>query len=511
MVTDQQVRHLMKELAKGKPVYRAAAQAGMNEKTGRKYQRLGKLPSQCRVDHTWRTREDPFKGVREEVLAQISESPGLEAKTIFEALQRKYEGRFADGQLRTLQRHLKRWRVLEGPAKEIFFDQEHKPGVLCQSDFTWMNELSVTIAGQPFEHMFFHFVLTYSNWETGMICFSENLESLSSGIQNALHELGGVPRQHRSDRMSAAVNNHCEPEAFTQKYQALLDHYGLEGQKIQAGKANENGDVEQRHHRFKRAVEQELLLRGSREFFSREQYECFLQDLMRRLNAGRKSRFEEECRLLRALPQRRLDDCRRVEATVARSSTVRVLRNTYSVHSRLIGEKVQARVYAAHIEIWHGQQKVDGFPRQIGRCHFRINYRHMIDWLVRKPGAFENYRYRDELFPSSIFRTTCDLFKQQHAPSGVKNYLRVLQLAAQDGEERVEGVLRQLFKVEQPLSFEVIEHLVKSGQAPEPATKVEIAPVDLAAYDTLIPMTVGLESQRLEPQRLEPQQEVAHV
>jgi hypothetical protein len=491
MVTDKQVRLLMKRLAQRKPLYRAAVQAGMDEKTARKYRDCGRLPEQCRSEHTWRTRRDPFAAAWDEVRMYLERDHGLQAKTLFEALQRQCPGRFADGQLRTLQRRIRRWRATAGPPKEVFFEQEHKPGVLCESDFTAMNELRVTLAGQPFEHLLYHFVLTYSNWETGTVCFAESLESLSTGLQNALHELGGVPRSHRSDRMSAAVNNQCVPEEFTRRYQALLAYYGLEGQKIQTGKANENGDIEQRHYRFKQALDQELLLRGSRDFASRADYEHFLRALFRRLNAGRKARLAAELRLLRRLPRRRLDDCKRVAATVSEGSTIRVQHNTYSVHSRLIGSEVEARVYAEHIEVWYAQQQVERLPRLQGRYRCRINYRHVIDWLVRKPGAFENYRYRDELFPTSIFRTAYDLFKQRHAPSAAREYLRVLELAAREGETLVEGLIRQLLGREQPVSFEVLEHLVLLGQQPPPPTQVEVAAVNLSVYDALCPVAAG--------------------
>src|SRR5690606_15796915 len=143
---------------------------------------------------------------------------GLEAKTLFEDLQRRYPAQFQDGQLRTLQRRVKQWRALEGPPKEVFFPQEHHPGELCQSDFTHMTALGVTIGGQRFEHLIYHFVLTYSNWETGTICFSESFESLSEGLQRALWQLGGVPKAHRTDRLSAAVHKDLSPEVFTDRY-----------------------------------------------------------------------------------------------------------------------------------------------------------------------------------------------------------------------------------------------------------------------------------------------------
>ena len=170
----------------------AAAKSGMDEKTARKYLSERKLPSQLKGSHTWRTREDPFVDAWEEALTFLW-NPGIESKSIFCYFQRKYPGKFQDGQLRTFQRKVKRWRALEGPSKEVYFPQKHYPGDLSASDFTNMNSLNITINGERFDHIFFHFVLTYSNWETGTICFSESYESLVEGLQNALWELGGVP------------------------------------------------------------------------------------------------------------------------------------------------------------------------------------------------------------------------------------------------------------------------------------------------------------------------------
>jgi len=231
MVTDRQVRRLMQLMETGEKLMVAALKTGMDEKTARKYIRVGKLPSEVKESHTWRTREDPFEEIWGEVLEKLEVFPNLEAKTLFDALQRKYPGRFSDGQLRTLQRRLKMWRALEGPGKEVFFPQEHHPGVLGASDFTRMGQLGITIQGQPFDHMLYHFVLTYSNWETGSICFSESYESLSSGLQRALWKLGGVPKRHRTDSLSAALNNLSNPREFTQRYEGLLKHYKLEGEK----------------------------------------------------------------------------------------------------------------------------------------------------------------------------------------------------------------------------------------------------------------------------------------
>lgn len=475
----------MDHLQSGKALSLAADKAGIAEKTARKYRDSGLLPSQCRVERTWRTRPDAFVEVWAEIEALVKEAPGLEAKTVFEELQRRYHGRFAEGQLRTLQRRMRIWRATKGPAKEVYFPQEHYPGELCQSDFTHMTALGVTIGGKGFPHLIYHFVLTYSNWEAGSVCFSESFESLSAGMQNALFELGGVPASHRSDRMSSAIHSGCNGTEFTRAYQALLKFYGMEAQMIQAGKANENGDVEQSHHRFKSAVEQALLLRNSRDFESRAEYERFLSDLFKRRNAGRQERFGEEQKVLSRLPSRRLEDSTREDLKVGPSSTIRLKHNTYSVNSRMIGETVNARVFSERVEIWYGQQKVDEFPRLRGENGHRINYRHVIEWLVRKPGAFENYRYREDLFPNSVFRMAYDALKKQPLMAAHKEYLKILHLAAMETEDGVAKVLRLVLDGGQTFSAMIVEDLLKSGQK-TPVQTVKVAEVNLASYDTLL-------------------------
>jgi transposase len=486
MVTDHQVRRLMKALAKGESMTRSADKAGMDVKTARRYRRLGRLPSQSGVIHGWRTRPDPFEGVWEWVREQLAQEPGLEAKTLFEALQRMHPGRFADGQLRTLQRRVRQWRGLEGPGQEVFFAQVHEPGVLSQSDFTHMTRLGITIGGQRFAHLVYHFVLTYSNWEAWTICTSESFESLSEGLQNALWELGGVPARHRTDRLSSAVSKTTCPEEFTRRYQGLLDHYGLAGEKTRSGKANENGDVEQRHHRFKRAVEQALLLRGSRDFACLEAYEAFLGDLTARLNAGREQRLAEERRLLRPLPGRRLDDYTILTPRVHSGSLIHVDRNAYSVHSRLIGRRVTVRLYAQRLEVWYSQRQVDELPRLRGRGKHRVNYRHVIEWLVRKPGAFAQYRYREDLFPSSRFRMAYDALRAQGAGSADRRYLEILHLAARESESGVQEALRQLLAAGGPLTSEAVAAIVHSGRPATPIADVAVQDVDLSLYDGLL-------------------------
>jgi hypothetical protein len=489
MVSDNQVRRLRMLMQDDDRLALNAAKAGMDEKTARKYLNSQGLPSEMAEEHTWRTREDPFQEVWPEMWAFLELNPGLEAKTLFEHLQRRYTGKFSDGQLRSFQRGVRRWRALEGPPKEVFFAQEHRPGYLCQSDFTYMHGVGVTIGGEVFDHLLYHFVLTYSNWETGSICFSESFESLSSGLQDALWELGAVPEVHQTDRLTAAVSHPGRPEEFIQRYAALLRHYGLEGRKCRAGQPHENGDVEQRHHRFKRAVDQALMLRGSHEFSTVADYESFLKKLFAQLNAGRQARLEAERALLRRLPTAKLQSYRRFSAIrVSRGSVIQVAKNTYSVESRLIGENVAVRLYAEYLEVWYAQRCVERIPRLRGEGKHHVQYRHVIEWLVRKPGAFENYRYRADLFPSSRFRRAYDEVKARLAPNkAAAEYLAILKLAAGEGEDLVERALQGLFDQLRQISYEAVEaETAALREGPRAADEVRVAEIDLGAYDGLL-------------------------
>ncbi len=494
MITDNQVRKLKKYLAQGKTLEVSAIKSGMDEKTARKYRDQDKLPSKIKAARVreWRTREDPFEDVWSIAEPFLELNEGLEAKTLFEHLQRQFPGHFSDGQLRTFQRKVKNWRALAGPAREVYFPQKHEPGRLSQSDFTHMSDLGVTLGGVVFEHLVYHFVLTYSNWETCSICFSESFESLSEGLQRSLWELGGVPLEHQTDRLTAAVNKPDNPEQFTRRYQGVLAHYKLKGRRINPASPNENGDVEQRHHRFKKAVDQALMLRGSRDFGSRGEYELFLRNLLKQLNSGRSKRFREEQKLLRPLPAGRLESCSRFDVRVGPGSTIRIRHNVYSVHSRLIREKVTVRLYPDHLEVWYGQRCVEKIPRLHGSGNHCIQYRHIIDWLVRKPGAFENYRYKSDLFPGSRFRMAYDSLCDRHAPArAAKEYLRILQLAAMENEAGVDACLRTLMDQEKPVSADRVEKMFYSGKIIEPATDVAIDQVCLADYDQLVGLEVS--------------------
>jgi hypothetical protein len=488
MVTDRQVKGLFKTMSSGKTLQQSAARADMSENTARKYLRSGRLPSEQKREHDWRTRRDPFEGMWGRIEALLETSPALEAKTVFDWLCREYPGRFEEGQLRTLQRRFRQWRAEYGEAQEVFFPQVHQPGLLGASDFTHMNALGITIQGMAFNHLLYHFVLTWSNWEDATICFAESYESLHEGLQNALWRLGGCPRSHRTDCLTAAVNNLHDRKEFTDRYGALLRHYGMAAQRTNPDSGNENGDAEQAHRQLKRAIDQALMLRDSRDFASRPAYMSFLREVIEQQNLSRRGRIQEELSALRALPARRLPDYTVLRGVrVSPSSTIRVRKNTYSVHSRLIGYKVEVHLHAEKLEVYVGHRRVALLPRLSGTEGECINYRHIIDWLVRKPGAFAAYRYRSSLFPSSYFRMAYDHLCSWCRPSADREYLKILHYAACESESRVNEALRRLLDEGQLPRVKTVTALAQwlTGEHHTSPT-VEIGMVDLAGYDELL-------------------------
>jgi len=488
MKKDTEVRLLQRERQKGTSQAVAAARAGMSERTARKYERLGKLPSQVRERRDYRTRPDPFTEDWPWVQQELERDPALQAVTLFALLCAEHPGRYQEGQVRTLQRHIQLWRALHGPEQAVMFAQRHEPGEAAQSDFTHMTDLGVTLAGAPFAHMVFHMVLTYSNVEAITLCFTESFEALAEGIESCLWQLGGVPKAHRTDQLTAAVQR-LDAEGrrdWNARYAALLAHYGMEPTKSQAGEAHQNGDVEQSHHRFKLAVDQALRVRGHREFPDRAGYLRFLQELVTQRNHTRSTRFAAEQAALRPLPAMPLLPCREVRALVGQGSTMQVLGNGYSVPSRLIGTTLTVRVRAETLEAYVGTALALTLPRQVGKGHMRIDYRHIVWSLVRKPGAFAAYRYRDELFPTLPFRRAYDLLQERCPTRADREYVRILHLAASTTEADVETALGLLLEAGTAPTFDAVRELVRQPQ-PTAVPALTMPAVTYGVYDRLLP------------------------
>jgi hypothetical protein len=487
MKTDAEVLLMRRERVKGKTQPQAAARASMGVRTVQRYERRGQLPSQLKQPRSHRTRPNPFAPDWPWIMAQLERDPALQTTTLFALLTAQEPARYQAGQLRTLQRHIAAWRLQHGPEQEVVFPQVHQPGVMAQSDFTHMGDLGVTLGGIPFPHLLYHLVFAYSNVEAVRLCFSESFEALAEGLETGLWQLGGVPQQHRTDHLTAALrplDSRGRAEA-TARYRALLSHYGLEATTNNAGEAHENGDVEQAHHRFKEAVDQALRVRGSREFSDRAAYTRFLHLLVKQRNLTRQARWTEERAVLRPLPTTPLALCRELRVPVSRFSTIQVLRNTYSVPSRLIGARVTVRVRAETLEVYHGTVHLLTLPRLVGDHQHHIDYHHLIRSLVRKPGAFAQYRYREDLFPTLVFRQAYDALAQAGGGRADREYVRVLHLAATTSESEVEAALGLLLDAGTGPTFEAVRALV---QRPGPVALPPLTPavLDLRVYDQLL-------------------------
>lgn len=487
MKTDAEVQLMLRERTKGKTLEQAAARAGMSVPTARKYLRAAQLPSTMRKPRDYRTRPNPFLADWPWVEHQLTSDPALQAKTLFTILRERDPDRYAPGQLRSFQRHVATWRALHGPDQDVIFEQRHQPGQRGQSDFTHMDALGITIAGSPFPHLLFHFVLTYSNVEAVALCFSETFEALADGLEYCLWQIGGVPQDHRTDNLSAAVQTieSGGQRRWTDRYLGLMTHYGMTPSTNTAGVAHENGDVEQAHYRLKEAVDQALRARGSRDFADRASYLVWLQEVVRKRNLTRQGRWEQERTTLRPLPAAPLHPCRELLVTVTRFSTIRVLHNTYSVPSRLIGVRLTVRVRADVLELYVGPTHTLTLPRLQGRFGAQIDYRHLIWSLVRKPGAFAQYRFRDELFPTTTFRSAYDTLVQ-HVPSRAdKEYVRVLHLAAATSEADVDAALSLLAESQTLPTFDAVRELVRVATPPA-VPQVQPPQFDFQVYDALL-------------------------
>ena len=482
--TDAQVLRLRAERARGRSIEGAAMKSGMHRNTARKYL-SGPLPSERETERTWRTREDPFAEDWPAMAAMLEEAPGLEAKALFEHWQALRPGRYPDGHLRTFQRRVKGWRATRGPEKEVFFPQAHRPGEALQTDFTYARVLDVTIGREPYDHLLCVTALPYSRWRWATPCRSESMAALSEGLQNAVFELGRVPRHHQTDHSTAATHHNGGAWVFHDEYAALMRHLGMEPRLTGVGKKEQNGSVEAGNGALKRELEQELLLRGHRDFESQGAYRTWLEVVLRKRNR-RRSRLAEELSAMRPLSAARLPAYVVVDARVGSGATIRAKSCTYSVPSRLIGEKVRVRVYESRLEVYLGGQRQVTLERVRGKGAYRVSWRHVIGWMVKKPGAFRRYRYRDALFPTPTFRQAWEALDQTLSTwSADMNYLQVL-LHARDGcEHDVERALKVLSLAGEPARFERVVALTGSTRPARP--EVEVSEVELSTYDGLTP------------------------
>ena len=450
------------------------------------------LPSQ-KAPRSYRTRPDPFAEVwREELVPLLETVPSIRATTLLEELDRRHPGRFGEGVLRSLQRRVAHWRATEGPERELIFRQQHPPGRQALSDFTDGSKLGVTIAGQPFPHLIDHFWLAYSGWRfVKAICGGESFTALTEGLQEALWQLGGVPREHRTDRLSAAYRNWADREDEARAYAAFCLHYGLEPTRNNAGVAHENGSVEAAHGHLKVGLNEALELCGSRDFADLAAYQTFLQDDALRRNAAVREALAVERQALAPLPAHRTSDYSVASVTVTRFGTISVRNVLYTVPSRLVGCRLKVHVYDDRLVCHLGLTPV----LTVQRRHFKrggpglrvVDYRHLVHALVKKPQAFRHSVFREDLFPRTAFRRAWERLDESLDPrKACRVYVDLLHLAATHAcEAQLADHLDTIIDAGLLPDLDAAWAAVAPRSSSMP--RVHVAAPDLAVYDRLLP------------------------
>jgi hypothetical protein len=470
----------------------AAAKASLSTATGYRLANDGRLPSQKKQPRS-RRRPDPLKTIFEaEVVPLLKAAPGIRAIAIFEEMMRRHP-ELGQGIRRTLERRIRSWRAMYGEEQDVIFRQTHEPGRLGLSDFTDLSSLGITLAGQPLDHLLYHFRLSYSGFEHAhVILGGESFVALAEGLQNALWSLGGAPYEHRSDSLSAAFRNLDENarQDLTRRYDELCTHYRMTPTRNNKGIAHENGSIESSHGHLKNAVRDALLMRGSADFDNLDAYRGFIDEIVGRRNAHNSKRIDAERAYLQELPQRRTTDFEEVVVRVSRTGGFTLRKVFYTVPSRLIGHRLRVRLFDDRLEVFIGGTHLMTLPRGRGHADGRhdqvVNYRHVIHALRKKPMALLNLVYRDQLFPRQAYRQTFDaLVERLPEKQACKIMVELLALAHERGCER--ELADQLATMLEAGALPDLPAL-RAHFAPDPALlpRVSVRLASLNGYEALI-------------------------
>lgn len=469
----------------------AAAKAGLSRATAWRLEADPRLPSQ-KKEMRGRRRPDPLEPYWEsEIVPLLKAAPGIRAIGVLGELRRRH-GEINANIRRTLERRIKGWRALYGPEQEVIFRQEHEPGRLGLSDFTDTSELGVSIAGERLEHRLYHFRLVFSGFEQAHVVLGgESFVALAEGLQNALWALGGVPKEHRSDSLSAAFRN-LTAEArqdLTQRYADLMRHYGMMASRNNAGIAHENGSIESAHGHLKRALKDALLLRGSRDFDELGTYRAFIDEIVGRRNASNRKRIALERVALATLPSRRTADFEEKVVTVTSSGGFLLRRVFYTVPSRLIGHRLRVRIFDDRIDCFLGSTPVAtlrrGQPVSSNKGGHVVDYRHVIHALRRKPMALNHLVYRDQLFPHPTFARAFEMLRER---GDDRRACRIMvELLALAHERACEGELAEIIGSDLDAGRLPDLRSLRARLRPEETTipSITVKLLPLGAYDEL--------------------------
>ncbi len=483
----------------------AAAKAGFSTASGYRIEADPRLPS-ARTEPRGRRRPDPLEPYWDaEVAPILKAAPAIRVIGVLEELRRRHPD-LNPNIRRTLERRILAWRALHGPEQEVIFRQTHEPGRLGLSDFTDAGCLGVSIAGEPLDHRLYHFRLVFSGFEHAHVVLGgESFAALAEGLQNALWALGGAPKEHRSDSLSAAFRNLTADsrEDITERYAALMGHYGMTATRNNTGVAHENGSIESAHGHLKQALTDALLLRGSRDFPDLDAYRAFVDAIVGRRNANLAKPIALEKAALGPLPRGRATDFEEKVVPVTSSGGFILRRVFYTVPSRLIGHRLRVRIFDDRLECFLGMTPVatlrrgrpvsdskGGHRASEGRPSYTtgyvVDYRHVIRSLRRKPMALANLVYRDQLFPRPAYRRVFDALQERgDVRAACKVTVELLALAHERAceAELAEAIAADLDAGRLP-DLAVLRARFRPAEAAIPNVAVELAP--LHVYDELV-------------------------
>ena len=473
----------------GKRQQTAAAMAGMSERSARKWQ-CGPLPSETSRSAGGAPGPIPLtaSGRKKSCPCSKARPPaGSGQRQLSSGWRRNPPAGSAPPSSAPLQRRLQDWRALNGPDQEVYFPQEHPPGREAQLDFTHCNSLGVTIGGRRYRHLLFQLVLSHSGWRYAEVVAGETFVALKQGLQNALWELGGAPQVIRSDN-SSALTHEIKPQPWPGPQRQLRRAPGA----LRArGHADQFRGIprEWRGRAGSLPVEGRfgpgLMLRGSRDFDSAESYTGFVRKVVERRNRLVQGKLEQERPLLQCLPPAPVPEYVNYQARVRKWSTIQAAGRTYTVPSRLIGKEVQIRLYAERLEVYYKGHLVERMERVRGEREANVNYRHVIGSLVRKPGAFARYRFREQMFPTMTFRLAYDALKRWRGERADVEYVRILHLAATTMESTVDSALALLLEAGEPFDYATVKELANPAPPRAPVLTLSGMP-DLRVYDSLL-------------------------
>ena len=494
-INDQQVRLYMR-LRTDHTQITAAAKSGLSLATGRRTDRDPRAPSAKKQRRIYRTRPDPLAGVwDEEIVPLLQAAPGLRPISLFDELARRHPDRIGPSFRRTLERRVAEWKALYGADQDVMFRQIQQPGRMGLSDFTDVGDLGVIVSGQHLKHRLYHFALACSGFEHAEIVLGgESYPALASGLENALRLLGGVPQEHRSDSLSAAFRNLAKPDAddLTQRFEALVAHFGMVPSRNNRGVAHENGAIESRHGHVKQRIAQALLLRGSASFDDLAAYRAFIADVVSQHNRRHAAMIDAERAGLRPLPTQPAMTWEEMTVRVTSASGFMCRHVFYTVPSRLVVHRLRLRIHDDRIEAYLGGSFLFALPRGrrpkgAGAVHV-VDYHHVIAALRAKPGALANLAYRDALWPRSAYRRAWDaLTADGPVRDAARTMVGLLALAHDRGVEAdlAAAIDAGLDAGELPdLATMLRRFTPKATAAPE----VLVILPPLAAYDRLIAM-----------------------